>query len=288
MALPGSRRQPTMVPTLPTGSEIASYGTYLEAQKAVDYLSDQSFAVQQVTIVGTDLRMVERITGRLSYPRVALAGAMTGAWFGLLISLLMYLFTPDGGFPVLAGVLIGAAFGILFGVVSYAMTGGKRDFTSASQVVASRYALLCDPQSAAEAGRLLTQGGHAGRVGQLSSQPAPPAAGQQGEAGPGAAGGAGGPGGPGGQQSPGGPGGRYGQVGQYGQAGPVSGSAPEGTPSAEQPADGGARPPAPSTGAVGERRERPRYGLRYEDLEPGAGPAAEPGETPPDRADSAR
>src|SRR5690606_11777745 len=57
-------------PTLPTGVQIASFDTYLEAQRAVDLLSDKEFEVQHTTIVGTDLRMVERITGRLSYPRV--------------------------------------------------------------------------------------------------------------------------------------------------------------------------------------------------------------------------
>lgn len=285
MAMPGSRRQPAMVPTLPTGSEIASYGTYLEAQQAVDYLSDQSFAVQQVTIVGTDLRMVERITGRLNYPRVALAGAMTGAWFGLLISLLMYLFTPDGGFPVLAGVLIGAAFGILFAVVSYAMTGGKRDFTSASQVVASRYAILCDPQSAGEASRLLTQGGHAGRVGQRPDQPAaaaPPAG--AGHGAPGAPGATGAPAGPENPRA------RSGH-GQYGQMAPVAGSAAEqGTPPAQQPTDAATAasgaPVAGSPGTTG-KQGRPRYGLRYEDLEPGAG-APESGDASQDRPDAPR
>ena len=73
MSFTRAARVPT-APTLPQGETVASYGTYLEAQRAVDHLADKQFPVQHVTIVGTDLRMVERVTGRLSYPRVALAG----------------------------------------------------------------------------------------------------------------------------------------------------------------------------------------------------------------------
>jgi hypothetical protein len=86
---PMSRQQQMRVPTPPRGDGIARYATYLEAQRAVDYLSDNQFPVQHVTIVGTGLRMVERVTGRLTYARVAVAGAASGAWFGLFVGLLL-------------------------------------------------------------------------------------------------------------------------------------------------------------------------------------------------------
>lgn len=144
------------VPTPPTGEEVAVYPTYLEAQHAVDYLADSEFPVRLVTIVGTDLRMVERITGRLTYARVAGAGALSGAWFGLFVGLLLSLFaaTPNLG-VMLPAVLIGSAFGLLFGVVTYAATGGKRDFTSSSQVVAKSYAVLCQGEEAGRARAML-------------------------------------------------------------------------------------------------------------------------------------
>lgn len=158
MSLNRSTRPPA-VPTPPKGEQIAAYDTYLEAQKAVDFLSDKEFPVQHVTIVGTDLRMVERVTGRLTYSRVALAGLASGAWFGLFVGILLSFFAaPTGGgsiiFPAIA---IGAAFGILFSVISYAFTGGKRDFTSASQIVASQYALLCETEHAHKARALLAE-----------------------------------------------------------------------------------------------------------------------------------
>lgn len=149
------------VPTLPSGEQVASFSTYLEAQKAVDHLADKEFPVQHVTIVGTDLRMVERVTGRLTYSRVALAGLATGAWFGLFVGLLLSIFSPDQVFaPILPAMAIGAAFGILFSVISYSLTGGKRDFTSSSQIVAASYALLCAPEHAHRArGILIDLGG---------------------------------------------------------------------------------------------------------------------------------
>ncbi|GAA1973352.1 hypothetical protein GCM10009718_06590 [Isoptericola halotolerans] len=143
------------VPTLPKGEEIAAYDSYLEAQKAVDYLSDEKFAVQHVTIVGTDLRMVERVTGRLTYGRVALAGALSGAWFGFFVGLLLTLFAGGEAGVLIVALALGAGFGLMFSVLSYAFTGGRRDFTSQSQIVASTYAILCATEQAGEARRML-------------------------------------------------------------------------------------------------------------------------------------
>ena len=105
MVFSGNTSQARGVPRLPTpfhGEVLASYQTYEQAQRAVDYLSDEKFPVQNVAIVGTDLRMVERVTGRLSYPRVALAGAASGAYLGLFVGLLLSLF-GGGGLDALAG-----------------------------------------------------------------------------------------------------------------------------------------------------------------------------------------
>ncbi len=159
MSMNRPQRGAPRVPTLPTGEQVASYGTYLDAQRAVDHLADQAFPVEKVTIVGTDLRMVERVTGRLTYSRVALAGALSGAWFGLFVGLVLWIFS-DGdaeALPIVPAMAIGAAFGILFSVISYSLTGGKRDFTSTSQIVAGSYAILCAAENAGQARGLLLQ-----------------------------------------------------------------------------------------------------------------------------------
>jgi len=153
---PSRSNQPGL-PTPPRGDTIAQFATYLEAQRAVDYLSDNHFPVQAVTIVGVDLQMVERVTGRLTYSRVATAGLLSGAWFGLFVGLLLTIFGSGRGVSVFAAIIIGAAFGGLFGLISYSFTGGRRDFTSTSQIVAGEYRVLCLTEQAAAAMQLLSK-----------------------------------------------------------------------------------------------------------------------------------
>ncbi|MDZ4091565.1 MAG: general stress protein [Arthrobacter sp.] len=154
----GAPNGPDEARTVPKGDTVGSYNSYLDAQKAVDYLADQQFPVQMVSIVGNELKMVERVTGRLTYPRVALSGALSGMWFGLFVGIMLSFFsTTDGAFSIVTSVLMGAAFFMLFGIVTYAMQKGKRDFTSTSQVVATNYDVVVSFEAANEARRLLHQ-----------------------------------------------------------------------------------------------------------------------------------
>jgi hypothetical protein len=120
---------------------IGRYDRYEEAQRAVDHLSDTGFPVDQVEIVGSDLHLVEHVTGRLTPARAAMAGAGSGAWFGLFVGLLVGLFTtgPVWLGLVLGGAAIGAAWGALFGFFAHRATNGQRDFSSARNLVAEHY-----------------------------------------------------------------------------------------------------------------------------------------------------
>src|SRR6185437_4155403 len=96
------------------GVQVGSYDSYEQAQAAVDYLSDEKFAVENVTIIGSDLRMIERVTGRLTQGRAIAAGAAGGAWWGLFVGLLLGIFSSSGSAwigSVLTGLAIGLAFG---------------------------------------------------------------------------------------------------------------------------------------------------------------------------------
>jgi len=105
-----------------------------------------------VTIVGVDLMQVERVTGRLTWPKVLAGGAATGAWLGLFIGLVLGFLNPNPWGPLVAGVIAGVFFGLITSAIQYAMARGTRDFSSTMQLVAGRYDVLCDPQSA-ERGR---------------------------------------------------------------------------------------------------------------------------------------
>jgi hypothetical protein len=145
---------------IPRGQVVGTYDTYVEAQRAVDFLSDEQFPVQHVSIVGSDLKMVENVLGRLTRGRAAMAGAASGAWFGLFVGVLLSLFASKNtnGFGlVVAALLYGAVFGAIFGFVGHALSGGKRDFTSRSKIVASSYEIRCTWAEADKAREVLAR-----------------------------------------------------------------------------------------------------------------------------------
>jgi hypothetical protein len=132
-----------LLPALPRGEILGTYETYPEAQAVVDRLAKAEFPVNQVSIVGSGLKTVERVTGKLTWGRAAGAGAASGAWFGLFLGSVLLLFSAA---PSLAGigaaVLIGAGFGMAFGLASYAVNRRRHDFTSVNQVLASQYEVI--------------------------------------------------------------------------------------------------------------------------------------------------
>ncbi|KUF08259.1 general stress protein [Leucobacter sp. G161] len=160
MSTPGfpNSRAPIQ-PEIPKGEIISTYDRYEDAKHAVDVLARSGFPVQRVSILGNDLRSVERVTGRLSYGKIAWMGALSGAYLGLFLGLLLFIFQPDNagiGGVFLSAIVIGAGFGMLFGLLSYALNRNRRDFSSVMQMVATRYDLVTEDELLHEARRLLT------------------------------------------------------------------------------------------------------------------------------------
>ena len=140
---------------------VTSVTSYEAAERAVDWLSDQGFPVERVSIVGTGLRYVEHVGGRLTIGRAALAGVGQGAMLGLFWGLLFgVFFTVDSGgfFGVLAySLVVGMLFGAIVGGIAQYATRGRRDFVSLSQTRADRYDVQVDDGFAGEAERLLAR-----------------------------------------------------------------------------------------------------------------------------------
>jgi hypothetical protein len=148
-------------PRGPVGSRgpqrmIAEFPTYAGAEQVVDRLSDKGFPVQHTRIVGTDLRSVEDVTGRLTTRDATVAGAASGAWLGLLVGFLVGMFSTGSQW---FGMLIGSSFtGAVwlgaFGFFAHRVTRGRRDFSSTRKIEAGTYAVFVETAHVDDALRL--------------------------------------------------------------------------------------------------------------------------------------
>ena len=103
MSLP--QRQPSSLFELQFPQSVGIYNSYADAQKAVDYLSDEKFEVQNLAIVGTELKSVERVLGRRNWGTVITQGLQSGISTGLLVGLVVLIFTKPTSYFVLLLVL---------------------------------------------------------------------------------------------------------------------------------------------------------------------------------------
>jgi hypothetical protein len=138
---------------------VGLYSSYADAQKAVDYLADERFPVENMAIVGTELRSVERVLGRRSWSTVLGQGVQSGISTGLLVAIIMLIFgQPTSWFLLIVSALaVGIAIGVGFSAAAYALSRGKRDFTSVTQIIATKYEVLCEHKVAAQAREMLGQ-----------------------------------------------------------------------------------------------------------------------------------
>ena len=129
------------------GEKVASFPTYEQAQKAVSSLIAGEVPARDIAIVGTGLRSVERITGRLGYATAARSGALNGLMVGLLFAFIFVLGQPTAQVATFLGVLlVGMALGMLLSLGLYSIVRRRRDFASVMQVTADHYD-VCDAGS---------------------------------------------------------------------------------------------------------------------------------------------
>lgn len=138
---------------------LGEFRKYEDAQRAVDFLSDHEFPVENLMIVGTHLKLVERVTGRRTWGRVLAQGAMSGIGTGMIVGLMLMLFSgvQDPLVMLSVGLAIGVLMGVLTAGLGYSLTQGRRDFESMSQTVATSYEVLVEHKVAGQARELLAQ-----------------------------------------------------------------------------------------------------------------------------------
>lgn len=170
MAGPGQNRTET-------GEIVASFPAYEGAQKAVSTLISSGIPAREIAIVGSGLRSIERVTGRLGYATAARQGAMNGLLLGLIFSAIFVLGTASPPISAFVGVMfIGIALGMLLSIVGYALMRRRRDYASITQVVADHYDVTVLPTSIHRARQILGAAPVAPPVVPTMPPPAAPAA----------------------------------------------------------------------------------------------------------------
>ena len=147
--------EPTPPPEL-----VATYPTYVEAQAAVDRLSDARFPVSLVSIVWSNLRRVEYVTGRRTILTAGRDGVIAGAYFGALFALIASFFiTLEEGVSafelIISWLLFGAIIGAVWTMLGHACTRGRRDFSAVGKLEAENYQLWVEQSHAAQARTML-------------------------------------------------------------------------------------------------------------------------------------
>lgn len=139
---------------VPQGEVIGQYPDHAGAKATVTYLAGQDFDVSALTIVGSDVRVVEQVVGVLTWAKAAGRGALTGAWLGLLFGLIMSLFGGNEALTsgiLLPGIVIGVGLGMIWGLLLKALTKRQGSVMAQPQVIAQKYEILCPPGKVADA-----------------------------------------------------------------------------------------------------------------------------------------
>lgn len=139
---------------------VGGYTEYADAQAAMDRLSDAGLDISGAAITWSGLRKIEYVVGRRTTLTAARDGLLSGAWLGLVVSLLLLLFvevdadTSELGLLV-TWTLVFAIVGAAWSAIMHASMRGTRDFTTLPRLEAERYDVWIDAPQAARAGSLL-------------------------------------------------------------------------------------------------------------------------------------
>lgn len=152
--------QPRGVLKLKRPMSVAIYDEYSDAARAVDYLADRQFPVENLAIVGTDLKSVEKVTGNMTWGKVLFAGFMQGAMWASMFAIFLWILQPGLSlFTVFMIAILGfGAVGMLMAALQYRMRGGERDYTSTTAIIATHYEVLAEAEVADRARHLLSGG----------------------------------------------------------------------------------------------------------------------------------
>lgn len=163
-ALVAETNQSKAGPVIPMGHSLGEFSSYQQASQIVEKLIAGDFTPSKISIIGKDPVLVERVRSRLGYGRVALSGAITGLWLGILIALLAGVgieTTPEGELNYIpqefgAVVLVAAGLGMFINILRFSFSKTKRGFLSTQMPIASRYQVIVPEADAPAALKILS------------------------------------------------------------------------------------------------------------------------------------
>lgn len=150
--------------SVPSGHALGEFSNYQEASTLVEKLIAGDFPAAKISIIGKDPVLVERVRSRLGYGRIALSGAITGLWLGVLVALLAgtgVTTNPAGQLDFVpqafgAVAVVGAGIGMFINILRFALSKNKRGFLSSQMPIASRYQVLVPHEDAGQALKILS------------------------------------------------------------------------------------------------------------------------------------
>jgi hypothetical protein len=153
-------------PSVPTGHSLGEFTSYQDASDLVEKLIAGELQANKISIIGKDPVLVERVRSRLGYGRVALSGAVTGLWLGILVALLAgsgVTTSADGQMEFVpqdfgAVVIVAAGIGMFINIMRFAASKTKRGFLSSQMPIASRYQVIVPEADAPQALKILSAG----------------------------------------------------------------------------------------------------------------------------------
>ena len=122
---------------LPSAEIIAKFDTYEAAVEHVEKLLNGDFPVRQIAIVGRGIRTVERLRGRIGYPRMALNGAINGILIGFVWHVFTSTATDVGSYA--STVITFAGMGAMVNLIRFSLARNKRSFTAQNSLIADTY-----------------------------------------------------------------------------------------------------------------------------------------------------
>ena len=139
---------------------IASFGSYAEAERAVDFLADRRFPLEDLALITRGLRVAGRRARRREYRKAAVDGLMSGAALGALVGLFLgaaaFVGSPSSWIVfALAGLPLGALGGGLLWAVRHARPRYGREVAALRRLAVDRYDLVATADVADVARRLL-------------------------------------------------------------------------------------------------------------------------------------